>query len=352
MTPRSTFRRSCRISKRMAFTTAGTRGVRRCLNTSMRRVGWFVILIQHVALNGGDGACRLCRRCARLVVAWPVSLAMMFAVSTAACALGHSASVRDLVNVSTPLTDNEVTRVLRAARAAIARKSGRLISAADEAAGRPGTDFAIGSNGRLQFVRSSGAIQGGIVGADGMSTTWRRELVTITHLTGIQARGCDGTARTGQLVVEYRNDGGGWVAMARTGVYPASPTPLDDFLAGALPVKSNQLQMIGARRTRMFVAPWTPPVTAEASPNSYGPEYRSDDGGRTWTKSPPASTTRLTQSLWIDTASLLPVRWAVMFAADPEHGIPAKLHTVLSVAYDERIDLRPPPGITPPDCVP
>jgi hypothetical protein len=319
----------------------------------MRRVSSLVILMQHVALNGGYRACVLWRRCANLVVAWRFSLAIMFAVSTATCALGRSASVRDLVNVSTPLTDNEATRVLRAARAAIAGKYGRLTSAADEAAGRPGTEFAIGSNGRLQFVRSSGAIQGGTVSADGTSTTWTRELVTITHLTGMPARGCDGTARTGQLVVEYRNDGGGWVAMARTRVYPASPTPLDDFLAGALPVKSNQLQMIGARRTRMFVAPWTPPVTAEASPNpTYGPEYRSDDGGRTWTKPPPASASRLTQSLWIDTASLLPVRWAVMFAADPEHGIPAKPHTVLSVAYDERIDLRPPPGTAPPDCVP
>jgi len=175
----------------------------------------------------------------------------------------------------------------------------------------------------------------------------------MTHLTGMPARGCDGMARTGQLIVEYSNDGGGWVAMARTRVYRASPTPLDDFLAGAVPVTSNQLQMIGARRTRMFVAPWTPPVTADASSNpTYAPEYRSDDGGRTWTKTPPASAPRLTQSLWIDTASLLPVRWAVMFAGDPEHGIPAKPHTVLSVAYDERIDLRPPPGTAPPDCVP
>ena len=49
----------------------------------------------------------------------------------------------------------------------------------------------------------------------------------------------------------------------------------------------------------MFVAPWTPPVTAEASPNpTYGPDATaSDDGGRTWTKPPPASASRLTQSL-------------------------------------------------------
>ena len=157
----------------------GTRAIGRCLNKSIDgRVGSLVILMQHVALNGGNRAYVLYRRCARLVVAWRCSLAIMFAVATAACALGRSASVRDLVNVSTPLTDNEVILTLFSVqpRAAIAGKYGRLTSAADEAAGRPGTEFAIGSNGRLQFVRSSGAIQGGTVSGDGTSTTWTREL--------------------------------------------------------------------------------------------------------------------------------------------------------------------------------
>jgi hypothetical protein len=300
----------------------------------MRRIAFLVALVKGVALN--------------------VSLIVMVAVSTAACAHGRSPSVRDLVNVSTPLTDSDVMRVLSAARVSIAGRHGRLISTADEAAGRAGTEFAIGSNGRLQFLRFRGGIQGGIVSADGTSTTWTREVVTITHLTGVPARGCDGAPRRGQqLVVEYRNDGDGWTATARTRVYPASPTPLDDFLAGDLHVEHNQLQVIGARRTRMFVAPWSSPVTAEASANrSQEPEYSSDDGGRTWTKAPPARAPRLTESLWIDTASLLPVRWALMFAADPERGIPAKPHTVLSLRYDETIDLGPPPGPKPPDCVP
>jgi hypothetical protein len=57
-------------------------------------------------------ACVFCRRSASLVVAWRFSLAIMFAVSTAACALAPSASVRDLVNLLTPLTDNETTRLI------------------------------------------------------------------------------------------------------------------------------------------------------------------------------------------------------------------------------------------------
>jgi hypothetical protein len=155
------------------------------------------------------------------------------------------------------------------------------------------------------------------------------------------------------LVVEYRSDDGAWIATARSRVYPASPTPLDDFLAGDIHVDSSDLQTIGARWTRMFVATWTPPTTTEAPANTaQGPEYRSDDGGRTWTQTPPTNAARLTQSLWIDTESLLPVRWAVMFAAAAEHHVPAKPHTILSAQYDEASDLRPPSGASPPDCVP
>ena len=282
-----------------------------------------------------------------------VPVACVLAVS-AAGAQSCGPSVRDLVKAARPLTPGEDARVLSASRIAIAGKRGRLTSAADDAAGRPGTEFAISSNGRLQFLRSSGGIQGGLVVADGTSTTWTREVITITHLTGLPAQGCDGTPRAGQLVVQYRNEGDGWFAIARTRVYAASPTPLDDFLAGDLRVDSGELQMIGARSARVFVAPWTTPTnTAQASANTVqGPEYRSDDGGRTWTKTSSANTPRLTQSLWVDTESLLPVRWAVMSVADPEHGVPAKPYNVLSIRYDDASDIQPPPGATPPDCVP
>jgi hypothetical protein len=58
---------------------------------------------------------------------------------------------RDLVNVSTPLTDGDAMRVLSAARASIAGRHGRLISTADEAAGRAGTEFAISGCLRQMF---------------------------------------------------------------------------------------------------------------------------------------------------------------------------------------------------------
>jgi len=277
----------------------------------------------------------------------------MLAVS-AACAQSHGPSTPDFVKRARRLTAAETARVLKAARTAIAGKYGRLISAADEAAGRPGMEFSIAPNGRLQFLRWSGGVVGGSIAADGTTTTWSRDVTVIVHLTGRPARGCDGTSRAGPLVVEYRNEGDGWLATARTRVYPASPAPLDDFLAGDLRVDSDELEMIGARPARVFVAQWTATATtSEASPNiASGPEYRSDDGGRTWTKPPRSDPPRLTQSLWVDSESLLPLRWGVMYVADPEHGIPARPYNVFSIRYVDEGGIQPPPDATPPDCVP
>jgi hypothetical protein len=279
------------------------------------------------------------------------SLATLLAIS-AVGVQGCGASVRNMVNAPRPLTLAEDARVLRAVRAAIAGKRGRLISAADEAAGRTGMEFAVGSDGRLRFLRSTGGIMGGIVRSDGTGTTFTREVVYITHLTGRPARGCDGTPRPGQLIVTYRNEGDGWFATARTQVYAASPMPLDDFLAGDLRVASSELQMFGDRPARVFVTPWTVLARTAEEAAKQGPEYRSDDAGRTWTKPSRADIPPLAQSLWVDTESLLPVRWALMSVADPERRVPAKPYNVLTVRYDKTSNIQPPPDVTPPDCVP
>ena len=278
------------------------------------------------------------------------SLAGVLAIS-APGAQGCGPSVRNMVNAPRPLTLAEDARVLRAVRAAIAGKRGRLISAPDEAAGRAGMEFAVGPDGRLRFLRSSGRIMGGIVGSDGTGTTFTREYVTITHLTGRPARGCAGAPRPGQLIINYANEGGGWFATARTQVDAASPTPLDDFLAGDLRVASSELQMIGDRPARVFVAPWTVPARTAEEAAKQGPEYRSDDGGRTWTKPSRADIPQLAQSLWVDTESLLPVRWTLMSVADPERRVPAQPYNVLTVRYDQASNIQPPRGVTPPDCV-
>src|SRR5438552_9607145 len=97
------------------------------------------------------------------------SLVSVLAVS-APGAQGCGPSVRNLVKAPRPLTLAEDARVLRAVRAEIAGKRGRLISAADEVAGRAGMEFAVGPDGRLRFLRSSGGIMGGTVGSDGTNT--------------------------------------------------------------------------------------------------------------------------------------------------------------------------------------
>jgi hypothetical protein len=72
--------------------------------------------MEHVALEVGCRACVLCRRGASLVVARAFFAGVVFAVLTAACARGRP--VFDLVNVSTPLADDDATGVLGAARVA------------------------------------------------------------------------------------------------------------------------------------------------------------------------------------------------------------------------------------------
>jgi hypothetical protein len=59
----------------------------------------------------------------------------------------------------------------------------------------------------------------------------------------------------------------------------------------------------------------------------------------------------LTQALWIDADSLLPLRWDASYPADPDRGIPAKPYTRVWFGYDASVDVRPPDGITPPDCI-
>jgi hypothetical protein len=92
---------------------------------------------------------------------WLVVLLAGVVAVPAACALRRGPSIPDLVNSARPLTPDETARVLGAVRAAIAGKHGWLTSAADEAAGRPGTEFTVAPNGRLQFLRGTGGMIGG-----------------------------------------------------------------------------------------------------------------------------------------------------------------------------------------------
>jgi hypothetical protein len=105
------------------------------------------------------------------------------------------------------------------------------------------------------------------------------------------------------------------------------------MLLGAAPIASGDREQISGRWAREFVSPWTPPYpatratifTGDPRPNVVGVPASSD-----------------TQSLWIDTESLLPVRWEATRRGMVTHSF--------AFTY-ESIDIRPPAGVNPPTCI-
>lgn len=251
-------------------------------------------------------------------------------------------SPRELVDLTRPLTDAEVATVLNASREALAAKTFQL-----SYVGRGGgPDVLMGPAGQPKMIRwiLEGGIVGGVVFADGSSsrpveTHWRR--VTLTDYTGRPARHCNGSTEEGELVVEYAQDGSTdrWTATARRrgALDFGGPgvAPLFEMLQGGGPVTSGERRRIGGRWARGFISPWTPPAQSSAEPplrigdpvpNVVG-EPIPDDAF---------------QSLWIDTESLLPLRWEASNRGSRAYW------------YDFRyraIDLRAPRGIDAPECL-
>jgi hypothetical protein len=97
-----------------------------------------------------------------------------------------------------------------------------------------------------------------------------------------------------------------------------------------IPAESGDRRSFGDRVGRALIAPWKPPAdTIPGSPLPAG----------------------VSQSLWIDTVSMLPLRWSISMPAMPERGAPAMPDYGLSFTYDASLDLRPPDGVVAPDCV-
>jgi hypothetical protein len=269
------------------------------------------------------------------------TLALMVVV-LALVTQARNQSPRELLDAARPLTSAEIATILAASQNALTAKTFRL-----SFVGRGGgPDVLMGRAGQPKVIRwvFEGGIVGGVVFADGTSSraveTHRRH-TELTHYTGRPARHCDGSTEQGELVVQYKQDGSanGWTATAGRRDAPdfggAGIAPVFEMLQGGGPITSGERRRIGGRWARAFISPWTPPVLSFAEP----PLLTGDPIPNVLGKPLPNNAV---QSLWIDTESLLPLRWE------------ASNRGSLAYGYDFRyrpMDLRPPSGIHAPECI-
>ncbi len=261
------------------------------------------------------------------------------AVVLALLAQARNPSPRELLEVARPLTSIELATVLGASQQALTAKTLRLSSVR----GGQGVEVLMGPGGQPKIIRITSSVEGGTVSGirpgsvSGVTRTqWREDVITIVDYTGRPALLCDGSLGQGELVIEYtrRSVAPGWTVAARQrGAREAGGpglTPVFEMLQGAGPVTSGERRQIGGGRwARAFLSPWTPLADRHVTPAFLAGDPTPNVVGD---PRPQEATHAATQRLWIDTASLLPVRWEVS-----ERG--ALTHH-LDFAY-ESIDLRP-----------
>jgi hypothetical protein len=257
---------------------------------------------------------------------------------------------RDLLSDPRPLSNAEIAEVLVASQQAMAGKTFRL-SFNGPGQGR-GTEILMGRNGMPRRIRSAGAIVGGVVGGlvpgaaepDRVSATWRLDYVTLTDYTGRPARHCNGTPDQGDLVVEYRLESSSvsWNVTARRrearDFGGLGLAPLFQMLQGAGSFTSGELGEIDRHSARALISAWTPTTRSSQEP----PALIGDPTPNVRGEPVQSVLDEAVQRLWIDTRTLLPVRWRVS-----ERG-----RTGVDLGFNYApIDLRLPKGVHARDCV-
>lgn len=263
-----------------------------------------------------------------LATAWLVTIA-----PGAAHSQFLNPSARDTLNTARTLQPAEIAIVLAAAREAVSGKTLRLSYVPNG----PGPEVVMGTNGRPRFVRTvSGYGFGGTIRFNGDARTTpflqsgHVDVITFTDYTGRLARKCDGSSLNDELVIEYEQNGTDqqWTVRSRTRSVIEPLAPAFDILTGSVTVESGDRRAFENRIGRALVAPWQLPAGL--------------NGG------PPAGTS---QALWIDIASMLPLRWSISVPAMPERGSPGIPDYGLSFTYNSSLDLRPPDVVLANDCV-
>jgi len=265
---------------------------------------------------------------------WPLVLvAYVMATSPAAPSQALYPPARDILNTERSLQPAEIAAVLAAVREAVSGRTFRLSFVANG----PGPDVLMGANGRPRFVRAISGYdyRSGAVGADGNGNgtqsqqTGHVDVITFTEYTGRSASKCDGTPLDDELVIEYehKSTDDGWTVRARTRTPFEFGATVFDMLAGITPVESGDRRSLDGRIGRALVAPWKLPA---------GTQGGAPAGAR--------------QSIWIDTVSLLPLRWTLSMPVTPERK-PAIPDYGLSFTYDASLVLRPPEATLATDCI-
>lgn len=238
-------------------------------------------------------------------------------------------SPRDLLNLQRPLTDVEVRRVVSGIRQALAGKTLRLV---DKFQGDP--EILMGRDGlpRLVRLKGRGESVAGITTETGTMRVFNLPdiIVSVFEYSRVPARRCNGGPAASGMAIEYllnlttkvrqvtaRELGPRDAGMVR---------PLEMFKATET-LTSGENRLVAKRRARALVSPMPMRgdvvLTGDPAPN-------------------PAEFVPM-QSLWIDTDSLLPLRWEV-FQRQARLG-------AIDFVY-EQIDLRRPAGFEMPTCIP
>jgi len=158
----------------------------------------------------------------------------------------------------------------------------------------------IRSTGNSESI--AGVIGGSIAGGLRVLSPPDR-LVSLIEYTGVPARRCDGAPATGEMVIDYLLNSTTqlWTVTAR------ESGPSDVSMAGPLAMlrttaslTSGETRLVGTRTARAIISPWLPPSNRGT-----------DDVVLTGDPAPNPAEFVPVQSLWIDTTSLLPLRWEV-----------------------------------------
>jgi hypothetical protein len=273
-------------------------------------------------------------------------------------------SPRELLDAQRPLTSTEIASVFAASHEALAGKTFRL-----SAGVASGPHVLMGSAGLPARIRMKYALVSGIVPASGPSRQWTEDITKIVDYTGRPARPCDGSTTAsagagtgpaasapGELAIEYTyritsadRQPPEWTVSARRRPEREAGMPglVFEMLRGvgsAGSLASGDHQPIDGRSARGFVTKFVP-LTHRKSAGStllIGDPQPNIAGERPPRDEPAPMPI---QTLWIDTESLLPLRWEVT-----DHG--RRLHH-----YDftfEPLDLSLPAELVhtaPPECI-